>query len=78
MKGSEKFWSLMTIITIIFLNYLTWISDFIPRGDVSLTGLQLSVAVISCLVDLILIVILGILFFETLLPTFNKWLDEKF
>ena len=63
---------------VIFFNYLTFLTDFIPKGNVPLTALQLFIVVSSGLVDLALIIIFVISFFESLLPKFNNWLDEKF
>lgn len=63
---------------VIFFNYLTFLTDFIPKGNVPLTTLQLFIVVSSGLVDLALIIIFVISFFESLLPKFNNWLDEKF
>jgi len=78
MKGSHKFWSMIAVIILIFLNYLTWFTDYIPRGNIRLTGFQFWTFVATCLVDITFIFLFGIVFCTQVLPKFNNWLDEKF
>lgn len=78
MKGSYKFWSLIGIIIFIFLNYLTWFTDYIPRGNVRLTELQFWTFVATCLADLAFIFLFSFIFCVQVLPKINNWLDEKF
>ena len=76
MKGSEKFWSIIGIIFMIYGNYLCFFTDFVPKDNAH--GMPLAIGMMIFLADLALIVVIIGVFFTQILPKFNNWLDEKF
>ena len=78
MKGSQKFWSIIGIIFMIYGNYLSFFTDFVPKGDEAGKSIELVIGIFVVLGDLALIVVIIGVFFAQILPKFNNWLDEKF
>lgn len=78
MKGSQKFWSIIGIIFMIYGNYLCFFTDFLPEGDECVGAAQFIIAIIILMGDLALIIVIIGGFFTQILPKFNNWLDDKF
>lgn len=78
MKGSQKFWSIIGIIFMIYGNYLSFFTDFVPKGEKDIDAFKFIIGMTILMGDLALIVVIIGVFFAQILPKFNNWLDEKF
>ena len=76
-KGSTKMWSIILLVIVMFLNYITWFTDFIP-GKPNNEWYHIVILMFTVL-SYVPIVVFGVCaFIEYILPNINKWADDTF
>ena len=76
-KGSTKMWTIILLVIFMFLNYITWFSNFIP--DAPNREWYHMVTLMITVISYVPIAVFGVSgFIVYILPNINKWADEKF